>query len=60
MRTLSDTDRAALLEMFPHLMDSQIDGGKLARDKIDAFYADYWDGNHVFEGLDQLNEEMDR
>lgn len=60
MGTLSDTDRAALLEMFPHLMDSQIDGGKLAQQKIDAFYADHFDGNHVFEGLDDLDEEMDR
>lgn len=61
MLTLSEADRAALLMMFPHLKDGEIDGSRLADRTIDAWYAeDFWNDNHVHDGMDQEDPEMDR
>jgi len=60
MLTLSEADRAALLMMFPHLKDGEIDGGRLASQAIDRWYReDYWDDNHVHDIADD-EEDMDR
>lgn len=60
MITLSEADRAALLMMFPHLIEGRIENGRLADRAIDAWYADdYWNDNHIYEDF-QEDDEMDR
>jgi hypothetical protein len=60
MITLSEADRAALLMMFPHLMNGEIDGGRIANQLVDRWYAeDYWNDNPVND-IDGAEEEMDR
>lgn len=61
MLTLSEADRAAVLMMFPHLKDGEIDGGRIVNRTIDAWYADdFWNDNHVHEGMDEAEGELDR
>jgi hypothetical protein len=60
MLTLSENDRAALLMMFPHLKDGEIDGGRIANRMIDRWYAeDYWNDNPVND-IDGNEEEIQR
>lgn len=60
MITLSEADRAALLLMFPHLKDGEIDGTRVTNRLVDRWYAeDYWNDNpiHIDEYCD---DELER